>query len=502
MTVLECIQQAVIQSGSIWIKEEYLNKFAKKCKVSLKDLSYYVAQKKVMSIVCDRITYYSLPDLDRQENSIASNIMRIMNSYDPPNISDEQIDELIKEGEKNFGVTLHEQQRLAVIGAVKNGLFIITGGPGTGKTCTLQVLAYVLTHSQKNINIRFTAPTGKAARRISESTGKPAKTTQKELGITFSVRHKRYFTGNVLIIDEVSMLDMETAYFTFDAIVSGQKVIIVGDINQLPSVGPGAILRDLLFSGVVPFVQLTKTFRQSNDSTLFQNIQAIRNGESDFVDGSDFVVKDVESDPIKQIVEIFKKECEEYGIENVACLLPYRKAGILCSDNINNILQNEVNPVGNKPYLSSTTEKGLPIKFTVGDPVMQLVNRKECANGDVGMVENINKGCLYVRYADGTRVVYTKRNIQELSLAYSMSINKSQGSEYKSVVMAMTSEHAAMLKRNLLYTGVTRAKKKLTLLKEDGALMKAICVEDEYTRHTFLIEKLQFLERKNKFFIA
>jgi ATP-dependent exoDNAse (exonuclease V) alpha subunit len=155
----------------------------------------------------------------------------------------------------------------------------------------------------------------------------------------------------------------------------------------------------------------------------------------------------------------------------------------------------------NGTVAATKTEKGLVIRFSVGDPVMQLENRRECANGDVGFVTHLEKGKLFVSFSDGTKVIYTHKNINQLSLAYSMSINKSQGSEYKSVVMAMTTEHSAMLKRNLLYTGVTRAKKKLTLIKEDSALIQAINCEDEYTRHTFLIEKLQFLERRNGFFI-
>ena len=493
MKELEFSEDYLSSEGSLWLMEHQAKRA---CKDKLERL---VNQKALISLMCDGKRYFTLPKYAMWESSVAKDIYRIHNNYYPCNVAEDVLEAFINEGEKEYGITLHEQQREAVICAIRNGICVITGGPGTGKTCTLQVMTYVLRKISYGVDIRFTAPTGKAARRISESTRCPAKTTQKELGITFTNKAPKFFGGDVLIVDEVSMLDMETAYYMFRSIISGQKVILVGDINQLPSVGPGAVLRDLLLSDVIPFVQLTKTFRQAAGSNLFENIQKIRNGEWNLMQGDDFDIVDVNADPLEQIISLFKRECDLYGIENVACLLPYRKAGVLCSDYVNNVLQNIINPVGGKDYLKSYTEKGLEIKFTEGDPVMQLVNRAECANGDVGFVKKIAKGRMYVTYCDGTKVSYTKNDIHELALAYSMSINKSQGSEYKSVVMAITMDHKAMLKRNLLYTGITRAKKKVSLLKENAAMIQSINCEEEYARTTFLAEKVRFLFGKNSY---
>ena len=217
--------------------------------------------------------------------------------------------------------------------------------------------------------------------------------------------------------------------------------------------------------------------------------------------GSDFdVIKTSQNsdNAVDVLSSLFEREVKQYGIKNVAMLLPYRKAGKLCSDYMNNVLQNLINPIGGHSYMSCTTESGLTVRFTKGDPVMQLKNRPECVNGDVGFVNDVYNGKLFVKYADGASVCYTKSDIGQLSLAYSMSINKSQGSEYKSVIMGITMAHKAMLNRNILYTGITRAKEKVTLLQEDAAMVEAIKNEVSYSRITFLPEML--LEEYKKLF--
>lgn len=507
MVCTELIEAILASTGSTWVKEPELIKNAKRYRISTDKINTAVEKGIIVKLICDGIPYYTLPKYALWEMSVADNALRIQNNYHlPQNITISVINELIADGETYYGRgKLAEEQREAVICAVLNGLAIITGGPGTGKTFTLQIMSYVLYRLNYKVDIRFTAPTGKASRRITESTGRAAKTTQKELGITFTNKNMKMFGGNVLIIDEVSMLDLETAYYVFRAIISGQKLILVGDINQLPSVGPGAVLRDLLESGAIPFVRLIHTFRQAEGSNLLNNIELIKNGEWRMQKGTDFDIIQADEDPdnqIQQLITLFKRETTAYGTENVACLLPYRKAGVLCSDYMNNILQAEINPIGNKKYMLSHTEKGLNIKFTVGDPVMQLQNRAECANGDVGFVKDFDRNQIIVTYSDGTTVNYSNNNIQELALAYSMSINKSQGSEYKSVVMAITSAHKAMLKRNLVYTGITRAKQNCVLLQEDAAMIKAISCEEEYERTTFLTERLQYLKRCEKYHIG
>lgn len=497
MTIQELIENIILSEGHLWVKESQLKKNMIRRRMS-PDIPSSV--ENIRKIIVDNVVYYSLLKYDMWETYAAYDAIRILRNYNIPSISDILLNSYITAGENALNIKLHEQQRAAVVCAILNGIAVITGGPGTGKTSVLKVLKYVLRQIRYDIDIRFTAPTGKAARRITESTGNFAKTVQKELGITYTNDNKSMFGGDVLIIDEISMLDMETAYYTFRAIKNGQKIILVGDIDQLPSVGPGAVLRDLLFSEVIPKVELTKTFRQANDSNLFANILRIRESEWTMTEGNDFEIIHTpkirdDEECLNQLVAMFLKEYQQFGIENVACLLPYRKAGLLCSDYVNNILQSHVNKIGQKPYFTSKTEAGLKVNFTIGDPVMQLENRAECANGDIGFVQKINHGFMYVDYVDCT-VRYTQKELQQLSLAYSMSINKSQGSEYLSVVMGITTAHTNMLNKNLLYTGITRAKKHVALLQEDVAMQIAINNEVTYKRLTMMAEKLKFYYRK------
>lgn len=487
------------QTGNTWIEENVLTAFLNKKRIRY-NLNDLLLDDILMSRALNGVSYYTIPKYNFWERNIAQNIIRIMDHYQSPRISDLEIDRYITEVEKETGKTLHSQQRDAVKCAIRYGVCVITGGPGTGKTCTLQTLEKVMQRIFYRIDLRYTAPTGKAARRITESTGKASKTVQKELGITFENHRKMKFGGNILIIDEISMLDCETAFHVFRAIDNGQKIILVGDIDQLPSVGPGAVLRDLIWSEVIPTVMLTKTFRQANDSNLFANIMAIRNGQWQLTQGSDFDIYPVtqNTDAVKMLSDLFIREVHQYGSRNAALLLPYRKAGKLCSDYMNNVLQPLVNPANGQNFMSGFTDAGLPVRYLPGDPVMQLVNRPECVNGDVGFVTSIHGGKMSVKYADGATVYYTKKDINQLSLAYSMSINKSQGSEYKSVIMGITMAHKAMLNRNILYTGVTRAKEKVTLLQEDTAMIEAIKNEVTYRRVTFLPEMLQ--EEYNKVF--
>lgn len=484
----------ICNSGSLWIPQEQLRRSAARYRINLSNLPELISQDKVRKLNIEGRVLYTLPHYDMWETYTAFDAVRVLTSYRKPIITDIMLERYIDNGEKKYGIKLHEQQRAAVKCAVMNGICIITGGPGTGKTSVLQLVIYVLRCIQYDIDIRLTSPTGKAARRITESTGRKAKTVQKELGITYSNDCKRMFGGDVLIVDEVSMLDMETAYYLFRSIQNGQKVILCGDIDQLPSVGPGAVLRDFLLSGVIPYVMLTKTFRQDNDSNLFENIQRVRNGEWQLTEGNDFSIIHTGANCMNELISSFISEVNQYGIYNVACLLPYRKEGPICSDIVNNVLQNEINQNSGNT-VSSKTEKGIDIIYKIDDPVIQLENREECANGDVGRITDIKKNKIYVQYNDCV-VVYTRNDLDELSLAYSMSINKSQGSEYPSVVMAMTTAHLAMLKRNLVYTGITRARKKVSLLQEDEAMMKAISVEDAYSRDTFLAEKLKYYMQK------
>lgn len=499
-TIPDLLEALIQSSGSVWISQNLLEDEALKRNLPLTTLPMLSSKGMVKNITAGHRAYYSLTRYDTLETCAAYHAIRILKNYICPfNISGRHLATLLSQIEIETGSRLHEYQKTAICTSLTSGVAVISGGPGTGKTYLLKALVHVLRHCTPGIDIRFTAPTGKAARRITESTQNPAKTIQKELGIRPGNSDLRMFSGDVLIIDEVSMLDMETAFHVFRAVQNGQKLILAGDIDQLPSVGPGAVLRDLLFSGTIPAITLTKTFRQSNTSNLYHNIQKIKNGDCRLSRGPDFETIPVKPEnALQNLIQFFLHEVKRYGSGNVACLLPYRKAGALCSDNVNNILQSIVNPIRNRPYLKITAGPGRETRFTLGDPVMQLENRPECANGETGHIISVNSDSLVVKYPDAC-VKYGIDSLHQLSLAYAISISKAQGSEYRSVVICITSDHSALLSRNLVYTAVTRATEHCVLLQEDTAMEQAVANEITYRRETFLAEKLKYYDLKAAF---
>ena len=504
--------EACLQSeGSLWVEEERLKSFARKRKVDVSPLDNLCKSGKLKRLRFDGVNYISLPTFHAVETEGAYNVMRILYNDTLGKVPAKTIDGIIDKIENKIGIELHSEQRKAVHTMVNNGLCVITGGPGTGKTCTLNTAVQVIEELYPGITIKFTAPTGKASGRITESVHRPARTVQRELKLTYTKKYPDYFTGDILVIDEVSMLDMETAGAVFKAVRNGQRLIMIGDTEQLPSVGAGAVLRDLLDSGVIPNTRLTKTFRQAEESALFCNILLAKKGDPKLKnDNEEFVIiKALGGDKtLNQIADKYLEEKEKWGLENVCCLIPYRKAGTICSNKLNNILQARINPKSlGKKYLDVKTGPKEYISFIVGDPVMQLQNRDECANGDVGMVIDVEGERLVVRFKDpmGEEVIvkYWKSQLaEELSLAYAMSINKSQGSEYKSVIMCMAKEHSLLLSRNMLYTGITRAKKKVVYIHEPEATKMAMSNTAMYAninhcgRVTLFGEKLRFYKQR------
>lgn len=450
--------------------------------------------------------YVTTKEMARMENEVAKNIIKISSvksSKVDPILINKLIDKF--EAERNEGRKLHIHQRDAVHMVVNYQLSVLTGGPGTGKTTVLSCIAYVLRALKPDISICYVAPTGKAAQRITESTGENASTVHKKMGLNGNEdKLANPFVEDVLFCDESSMLDLFTAFRTFQAVTSHSKVVLVGDVNQLPSVGCGAILRDVIASKVIPTTMLTKTFRQDNSSVLFQNIELIKKGNPNLVEGSDFVLFNQDK---KKPIEIAKAitldyvECvKKYGIDNVCLLIPYRqlsKRTCLTAVQMNDFIQPYVNKslqrFGHKdaPYVSRIEHQTV---FRVGDLVMQLKNREECCNGEIGKVIEAKKEGILVEYADAN-VFYSEDDFDYLALAYSMTIHKSQGSEYKCVIMCMTDDHEAMLNRNLIYTGVTRAKKECRLYYTPTALKKACETIADSNRFSLLPNKLKALAK-------
>lgn len=439
--------------------------------------------------------YFYYPKTYTTERDIADRLTRLI--YKPkknvPNI-----EELIN---KYAGsINLDDTQKEAVRIGVTEPIYIITGGPGTGKTTILKIIAQINEELNKgNDNNVFLSPTGRAARRITESTGYPAKTIHAGIGLNIVDDERFVEEGfkeeclkNVnVIVDEASMIDL----WTMDGLLRNIKdssIGFIGDIDQLPSVRCGSILRDLITCGKIPCVQLDHIHRQSADAiNICENAQNIKNGIHKLNTGNDFEILEASTldDAEEILIDAALKQIYLYGAENVKVLCPFKKntCGVY---RVNNILQDKLNP-----KKETSLEIRIPNDMTlrVGDPVMQLKNIEEASNGDVGYVVDITGSEVHVIYPgeNSSKVEYSYNDAKEqLTLAYATTVHKSQGSEYDAVVLCLTEKHGLMKKRNILYTGITRGKHKVTLIGTNEAFFEAIdnnMIED---RHSMLSELL------------
>ena len=415
-------------------------------------------------------------------------------------VEEKVLNMLIGMYEASEGVKLDGLQKNAIIQAVNSQLFVLTGGPGTGKTTVLKGISFVLKAVFNTKDVLFLSPTGKAARRITESTGEMAYTAASAMGLSTEDSKPQKLSNKVVIVDESSMLDTITAHALFSSLDLDSKLILVGDVEQLPSVGYGAVLRDLIDAGV-PCVKLTKTFRQASESGLFANIEQIKVGlKEGFVERPDFQVFHVsDTDEARNtMVQEYLDAVKLYGKEGVVLLTPYRKYGDICAIQFNRILQHLLNP-GNGKKVSYTIAEENGYKYSVelheGDPVMQLVNTSSAANGDTGFVKEINTSGKYVIVSFGFCTKrYNWRTLGEITLAYAMSVHKSQGSEYPCVITSAMPEDMAMLSRNTIYTAITRAKKECRVITSGDTAQKACGIEAGYERITGLCEDIRHQE--------
>ena len=477
------------ENGSTWIPLKNLpngKKVLEKCEKG--DLVQKTINKEVL---------ITLPYFAELEEKAAQSILRNLTKR-CKNFSEVEIVPLIQEFEEvttkkvGFPYKLAKEQKEGVVTLLTNNFAILTGGPGTGKTTVLNCVAYIIKKINPRAVIAFTAPTGKAARRVTESTHYPAMTIQKKIGDKGDNLNLIKMSEDYVICDEVSMLDIETFTKALSCISPWTHFYMVGDVDQLPSVGPGAVLRDCIDSGVIPICQLEQTFRQDNDSVLFKNIQNIKKGlYAPLLEGPDFHRFNENGKIVDTLIQKYLDGVKKYGLDNVVTLTPYRKEGFVCSEKLNKLLQKKLNPEGKYIRTTIAREDGheLDITFRVGDPVMQLVNREMVANGDVGSIIEISGEKITVQYYDCT-VDYYPENYDDLDLAYALSIYKSQGSEYKYVVIPMLREHKN-LDRNLCYTGVTRAKKECVILADNDVLSKACKTQSSWLRYTCLAETIK-----------
>lgn len=401
--------------------------------------------------------------------------------------------------EAGADVKLAPAQRHAVEEAARHKVLVITGGPGVGKTTIVKSILAVFDRAR--LSCRLAAPTGRAAKRMSEATKRQATTLHRLLefdpkGRAFSRNAKRRLDADVLIVDEASMIDVELANGMLQALPDAARLVLVGDVDQLPSVGPGAVLRDLIASSVVPTVRLTQIFRQAEGSLIVENAHRIHDGlpptSADSPEGAFHIIRresgELAADTIEKVVT--KNIPERFGLDprrDVQVLVPMHR-GDTGTIALNLRLQAALNPEG-----PSVTRFGRTIR--VGDKVMQLKNdvERNVYNGDVGFVTSLDVEArqLLVRFDEEREVTYEEGDLDELTLAYATSIHKSQGSEYPAVVIPLLTEHFVMLSRNLFYTAVTRGKKLVVLVAHPKALHMALAETRKEERKTWLSERIR-----------
>lgn len=436
-------------------------------------------------------------------------------------VSRERLLERLGKIEDATGLFLDEMQRKAVMEAAKQGILVLTGGPGTGKTTTIN--AMIRLFESEGMTILLAAPTGRAAKRMTETTGYEASTIHRLLEVSgnpeeetiggFQRNEENPLDTDVLIIDEVSMVDLPLMNALLKAVMPGTRLILVGDQNQLPSVGPGSVLKDIIASGCFPVVMLTKIFRQAGESDIVVNAHKINRGEPVILDNKSrdfFFLKRQEPNVIISVMlTLIQKKLPKYvnaGIYDIQVMTPMRK-GLLGVERLNQILQQYLNP----PSPEKSEREYADRLFREGDKVMQIKNNYQLEwkiqtkygltvdkgqgvfNGDMGVVREINtyEETITVEYDEHRQVIYPYSMMDELELAYAITVHKSQGSEYPAVVIPLLQGPRQLYHRNLLYTAVTRAKKCVTLVGSEAVFQEMIRNNQDQKRNTSLAERIR-----------
>ena len=398
--------------------------------------------------------------------------------------------------EKTLRIKFAPEQREAVKTALINGLSIITGGPGTGKTMIQKAILDIYSRNNPGKIICCCAPTGRAARRMEESTGYSSSTVHKTLCL-MAGEDGEYGTpesidADLVLVDEASMLDIYLAGKLFSALKPQTQIVFVGDADQLPSVGPGAVLSEMIACGRIPTIRLERVFRQTSGSRIATNAKLIKHGnlsmeygnDFEFIDSSDIAVS---ADLISQI---YVEEVKKYGVDNVALLTPYRQKTDTGANALNERIRDIVNP---KSSHSEEISHGKRL-FRCGDKVMQIKNHDDVNNGDIGYIIQIKKSgnevTAYIDFGDGRVKEYDSSELDMIDLGYASTIHKSQGSEYSSVIINLQKAHYIMLTRPLVYTAITRGKKHVIFVGERSALCTAIKRTDTEQRGTRLAKRL------------
>lgn len=439
------------------------------------------------------------PYLYYAEKKVATRLLQLQQATEP--LSEDNLSLFIKVWEKDNQIQLAQKQKEAIKACLHHGVLVLTGGPGTGKTTVIKGILSIL--KAQGLKIRLAAPTGRAAKRLSETTGQKALTIHRlleannlaqddNLQLGFSKDIDDQLDADVIILDEVSMVDIVLMHHFLNAVPDGCRIILVGDTDQLPAVGPGSVLKDIIRSQKIPAIRLDEIFRQAQTSMIIQNAHIINAGRLPDLrkQYSDFVFYELNDDTsiTQKILDLCTKDLPHEGfdvLKDVQVLSPMHR--FLCGvENLNLMLQEQLNPKKNQDELKYSSQT-----FRVGDKVMHIRNnyQKNVFNGDIGFIQDINNEKLTVDYFDHI-VTYEKNELNELTLAYASSVHKSQGSEYKVVIIPLSTSHYIMLQRNLLYTAITRAKQKVIIIGSKKALMTAIQSNRTQKRYTLLAERL------------
>ncbi len=450
------------------------------------------------------------------EASVAERLRRLNLKYElPPELVKQRVQQVAQQS----GLEPDAMQMLAVEEALGRGLLVITGGPGTGKTTTINMMIRCL--EEEGLEIFLAAPTGRAAKRMSETTGREARTIHRMLELNGGIEGNAGFARNegypleadAVIIDEMSMVDISLMHALLKAVAPGTRLILTGDVNQLPSVGPGSVLRDMIDSGAFPVVRLEKIFRQAAQSDIILNAHKINAGERVEPDNKSrdfFFLRRYDADVIAQVViQLIAQKLPRYvdaSPYEIQVLTPMKK-GLLGVERFNGILQQYLNPASAE---KREKEHGGHV-FREGDKVMQTKNNYQLEweirsrygfavehglgvfNGDMGIIREINAFAetMTVEFEEARMVEYSFKNLDELELAYAITIHKSQGSEYPAVVLPLLSGPRMLMNRNLLYTAVTRARKCVTLVGDDATFQSMIKNADQQKRYTGLSEEIK-----------
>ena len=517
------LQQAVGE-GHIYLPQEALLRRARE----LLGVEIHDIEKHVMDLCIDKKTVMKECDGEiriypAHYYYLELNTAKMLHDLDIDcEMPEDMMERRLKKIEDAEQIELDEMQHRAVIESIKHGLLVLTGGPGTGKTTTINTM--IRFFESEGMSLLLAAPTGRAAKRMTEATGYEAQTIHRLLEVNVNPEDKEAAGGfmrnrqnpleaDVIIIDEMSMVDLTLMHALLSAVVPGTRLVLVGDVDQLPSVGPGSVLRDIISSGCFPVVTLTRIFRQAGESDIVVNAHKINAGEPVILDNKSrdfFFLRRQDADTIIGVViMLIQKKLPKYVGAlpgEIQVMTPTRK-GLLGVERLNTILQRYLNPEDEKK-----AEKEINGRlFREGDKVMQIKNNYQLEwevttkfglavdkgmgvfNGDMGVITEINQytETIEVEFDEARKVKYGFDMTEELELAYAITVHKSQGSEYPAVIIPLLPGPRLLYNRNLLYTAVTRAKKCLTIVGSDAVFQEMIQNKNEQARYTSLSERIR-----------